>query len=196
MIGSKQQGWTYHYDSNGFLEAEIYYVDGYKSGWHYVYNSSGKVIREMLYIKDRKHGSSYSYFENGQIAAYNCFDNEENNRRVKLYDSTTGNVIKNEGLVVCQAVLLSNDFTFSSKADVIIDILISTAPDENVKAWARDFEGLKSYEIINNTVLYQKRYTNPGRYKIVTIGESVDTITGIRLIDSIETTFTVKDPVT
>lgn len=152
-----------------------------KNGWTIEYYPDKSIQSETYYTSNKRYGSRYRFYPNGNPKSYNCFDFEENNRRVKMYD-LSGNIIRDEGKILGQASYLTSDFKFKRGSNAIIDIVVSTPFNESVEVNLVLKKGLDTIrpiqiaEIRNNTVFFKCFLNEAGEYNLIGIAKSIDTI--------------------
>lgn len=190
-LNGKRNGWTCFYSKKGEKTYMEYYFKGIRNGWSIYYYDNGKTYKEELYINNKPFGDYQTYYKDGSLKTYNCIDFEGDNRRVKIYDSN-GNVVKNEGKVIGQAMIYSNNSVFKVGQNILIDFVVSRAPNEKVRTWIFENNNYKEYFFSgDNIITFRKIYYKEGNYKIYAIGESVDTITHVLLKDTMAASFKV-----
>ena len=194
-IKGQKNGWTYVFsEESGKILIQSHFKNDKKQGWEQLQDENGIVISKTFYYNDKLFGSNYSYYHDyrKQVKNYNCYDFQENNRRVKVYD-TFGRVLQNEGLIIGQVGLSSRDSNYKIGHDVFFDFVVSTAPNEKVKAFILEDNKLIEYPFSQNFMFFRKKYHKAGRHIIYAIGKSIDTATNTSLTDTQKVVFDIID---
>lgn len=192
IINGKKNGWCFTFSEKGEIVSKIHYENDKRNGWGYMF-VDGKLFRKLFFYKGNFFGDNYKYFldKREQVKVYHCYDFNENNRRVKIYDST-GRVVKNEGLVIGQYEVVSG-FKYKIGELVHFGFVVCTAPNEKIKTFISEDNKCIEYRFQNNFMAFQKKYQKKGHHIIYAIGTSIDTITNASLTDTQKIAFDIID---
>lgn len=192
VVNGKKNGWCFTFSEQGNLAYKIYYENGKRNGWGYMF-VRGETFRKLFFYNGKFFGDNYKYYLDNrkQVKVYHCYDFNENNRRVKIYDSM-GNVVKNDGLIIGQYEVISG-FKYKIGEIVHLGFVVCTAPNEKVKTFIVEDNKRTEYPFQDNFMVFQKKYDREGHHIIYAIGTSIDTVTNTCLTDTQKVVFDIID---
>lgn len=192
----KRDGIYISYFRNGKVQSKCNLKNDLPDGMTYWFYENGNKKSESYWIQGKQFGNAKFYFSDGNLDTYNFYDFQENVRYIKKY-SEDGKVIKDEGSIIGQLLLEQDSFTVKMNKEIGVKICVSEPPDTKTTVFIGEtnkqmkITNLKEYPINEYTVKYNRSFSEPGQYVLVTIGELEDLKTKRVKRDSLYTTINV-----
>jgi hypothetical protein len=175
----KREGWRKFYEPGKVLKSRIHFKDGIRDGQSYRYYDNNKLESFSYWMKGEQYGSIYFYYPSGQIEKYRCNDFFGNVVYVIQWDEK-GSKTREEGVVFSpefHVIGIDSTNTARVSQEVTIEITVAEPPGTKTTIWMGELvsgekiEGLEKLAIENNTAIYKRTFTQPGKYRLVTSGE-------------------------